>query len=84
VSETGCAHHVAEVLLVWDPADEPAVVAARPGPAGEAFVAATLRTADALHSTMYALGIDTHWSESGVTALTTYWANALADTDTPG
>jgi len=85
VSDPGCAHHVAEVLLVWDPGDEPAVVAEAPGPAGETFVAATLRTADALHTTMYALGIDTDWAEGGVTALTTrQWDHALADTETPG
>jgi len=42
--------------MVWDPGNEPAVVAATPG---KAFVAATLRTADALHTAMYALGVDT-------------------------
>jgi len=84
VSEAGCAHHVAEVLTVWDPGDEPAVVAATPGPAGETFVAATLRAADALHTTMYTLGIDTEWAEHGVTVLTVrQWENALADTPTP-
>jgi len=72
------------VLLVWDPGDEPAVVADTPGADGEAFVAATLRAADSLHTTMYTLGIDTEWAEHGVTALTVrQWEHALADTPAP-
>ncbi|MGR7003033.1 hypothetical protein ACU686_42085 [Yinghuangia aomiensis] len=60
------------------------MVAATPGPAGETFIAATLRTADALHPTMYALGIDIDWAERCFTALTTrQWDHARADSDAP-